>query len=315
MAAYDATMSERVDLPATASELDEVLAAAWRSTISSGGVDLAVLTWPGDDDVLVLAHATGFHKELWAPVVAHLRRLGAGATIVAVDLRGHGDSTMPALGPSVWDYGGDLAVVGAAAGARTGRRVGVGHSLGGMAVTAAELLEPGTFDGLVLLDPALVSPARMAALAGANPWADAARRRKRAFASPEEAFAGYRAKPVFAPWPDEVLRLYVTYGFHSTPAGWAPKCSPDWEAATFSQPDLPEVWERLPALDVPVTLVTAGDSTTHSETVAAELARRLDAKHHRLEGASHFLPMEAPAAVARSILERLELPAEPRDRR
>jgi pimeloyl-ACP methyl ester carboxylesterase len=254
--------------------------------------------------VVVFAHPTGFHKEIWAPTVRALRSARCGATLVAVDLRGHGDTPRPTGPPNVWDYASDVGSVAESFGGEAGRRVGVGHSLGGMAVTAAQI-RYGCFDRLVLIDPALVSPDRAEAVAADNMWAESARRRRPAFPSRDDAYQTYRNKPVFADWPDEMLALYVDYGFSARDGVWALKCDPDWEAATFSQPSFPEVWRAARGLDVPVTLITAGRSPTHPPDVAESTARLLDARHLRLEDRGHFVPMEAPEVVADAVIDAL----------
>ncbi len=279
--------------------LEQVLTDARRKRVGGGDLDLAVLVWEGDDDLVVFAHATGFHKEMWVPTVRVLRAKGVGATLAAVDLRGHGDSPEPDRGPSVWDYAADVRDVAASLRGR-GRTFGVGHSLGGMAVAACQA-RFGLFDGVVVIDPALL-PAEAVELMRTmgNPWAEAARRRRPSFPSREEAYRSFAAKEVFATWPEEVLRLYIDHGFEAAD-GWKLKCRPEWEAATFSQEDFAEVWDAVEGLDIPTTLVTAEHSVTHPPDVAEETATHLRARHVRLEGITHFIPMEAPEAVAEEI--------------
>ncbi len=279
--------------------LEDVLAVAERRTVGGDDVDLAVLVWEGAADVVVFAHATGFHKEIWAPTVRALRSRGVDATLVAVDLRGHGDSPEPDRGPSVWDYAADVGRVASSL-RRGGRLVGVGHSLGGMAVAACQA-RLGLFDALIVIDPALLPARAIEAMRTiGNPWAESARRRKPRFASAEEAYRAFAAKEVFATWPDEVLRLYVDHGFEERD-GWTLKCRPAWEAATFSQEDFGEVWDAVDGLVGDVTLVTAEHSVTHPLDLAEETAARLGARHTRLPGVTHFVPMEAPDAVAREV--------------
>lgn len=288
--------------------LTDVVGRGQHVTVDTSHATLAALRWQGSDDLIVLAHATGFHKEMWAPVIRALRRRNVAATIVAIDLRGHGDSPEPARPPSVWQHAHDVASVVEQLGRGTRHRIGVGHSLGGMAVSAAEICQPGTFDSLVLMDPALVPPSEQAEIdaPGGNPWAEGARRRRPAFTDRDEAYVSYASKSVFATWPDDVLQLYVDFGFEQRDGQWALKCTPEWEAATFSQPDFFEVWDRLVELNVPVRLITAEHSVTHPPDVADRLARHLDAVHIRLPGVTHFIPMEAPDAVAVEIAQQLD---------
>ena len=296
-----------MDSPRTSVDaLEEILTSADQRTVRGGDVPLAVLVWEGNDDLVVFVHATGFHKEMWAPTVRTLRSMDVDATLAAVDLRGHGDSPEPDRGPSVWDYAGDVARV--VAELRTGGRVvGVGHSLGGMAVASCQARFE-SFDALVVIDPALLpaDAVEMMRTMG-NPWAEAARRRKPGFASRDEAYRSFATKEVFATWPDEVLRLYVDHGFEDKD-GWTLKCRPSWEAATFSQQDFGEVWDAVEGVDRPVTLITAELSVTHPPDLAEETAAHLRARHVRLPGVTHFVPMEAPEAIAREVQHHLISP-------
>lgn len=296
--------------PSSPDTLEEIIERGVVTTIRSDGVDLAVQSWPGDGDVVLFAHATGFHKEIWAPTIRELRARGVTARLVAVDLRGHGDSLEPPFGPSVWEYARDVTAVAEEFASPEGRLIGVGHSLGGMAVAAAEVVVPGSFAALVLIDPVLISPGQeeRMSLGDSNPWADGARRRRQGFPSRQDAYRTYAAKQVFSRWPDEVLRLYVNHGFTPRNGMWTLKCSPEWEAATFSQPDISNVWGRLDAVNAPVTLITAEHSATHPPQVADAVAARLSAHHVRLPGITHFIPMEAPESVAAEIVNHLDEP-------
>ena len=266
------------------------------------GARLVASSWDGDGDVVLFAHATGFHKEMWVAVVSEVQRLGVTATLVAIDLPGHGGSPQTVDGPNVWDYGAAVAAfVDEATRDRTGRAFAVGHSLGGMAVTACEITGPGTFDGLVLIDPALFPSGSEGDRPTDSPWAAAAQRRRALFPDRDAAFESYRGKAVFSGWSDEVLSLYVDHGFEARDGAWALRCDPTWEAATFSQDGFPEVWDRAVSVGVPITLLTAEFSTTHDTVHAEASARQLSAQHVRVPGVSHLIPMEAPALVAATV--------------
>jgi pimeloyl-ACP methyl ester carboxylesterase len=125
-----------------------------RHRIPAHGVELCVFEWgraaPGAPTWL-LAHATGFHARCWDPVV---RRLGQ-RHVVAVDQRGHGRSDKPEI--THWNvFGRDLeAVVRALDLADV---IGVGHSMGGHAMTEAAAASEDRFRRLVLVDPVISAP-------------------------------------------------------------------------------------------------------------------------------------------------------------
>lgn len=281
--------------------VDVIRGAQAHRVPSFDGIELAVLEWPGDRDTILFVHATGLHKELWAPVVAELRNGGVTATLLAADMRGHGDSQSPES-LSWWDYGRDASAIVSSLGG-PGLVFGVGHSMGGGAVLGAELIHPGMFDGLVLIDPAIMSEEyleRMSAEHG-NPWADGANRRRDRFLDKETALDNFASKEVFAAWVDGVIELYAEFGLRSADDGAVLKCSPTWEATTFSCRDLVELWPQIPEVDCPITLITAELSTTHHTSHAHESAVQMRARHVRLPGIGHFIPMEAPDWVAQEV--------------
>lgn len=71
-----------------------------------------------------------------------------------------------------------------------------------------------------------------------------------------------------------------------------------------------ELWERLGELRPPIELVTAEHGFPFVHAVAPHFKRRAaHCNHHVVHGASHFWPMEQPAAVARDILKMLDHPS------
>jgi pimeloyl-ACP methyl ester carboxylesterase len=76
--------------------------------------------------------------------------------VIAVDLRGHGRSSAPAAGYSASDLAGDLARL--LERLDTGPVVAVGHSLGGVVVSALAVEHPDLVSALVCVDPAYLLP-------------------------------------------------------------------------------------------------------------------------------------------------------------
>ena len=66
-----------------------------RTIPSSDGLSIATYDLGGDGRDLLLVHATGFCAGVWGPLVEHLR----GFRVTAIDVRGHGRSDAPDLGP------------------------------------------------------------------------------------------------------------------------------------------------------------------------------------------------------------------------
>ena len=106
---------------------------------SSDGVHLKVHDLGGDGPPLLFAHATGFHGRVWEPLASHLPQFSKWS----LDMRAHGDSTVPADRPLEWEgFADDVLAVIDALGLES--PYGVGHSKGGAAMLRAEQRRPGT---------------------------------------------------------------------------------------------------------------------------------------------------------------------------
>jgi lipase len=269
------------------------------------GVDLQLYEWPGAGPAVFLAHATGFHGRCWDQVVAHL----PGRHVYALDMRGHGLSEQPEP-PYEWRFFGlDVANVIRDLGLRDA--VGVGHSKGGHAVTAAAAQVPGAFSALLLVDP-VISPPRDGPLPEATGDHFAARRRDR-WSSPDEMFERFKDREPFSLWEPAVLRDYCVYGLVPAPDGdgYVLACPPRIEAATYAGAGRTSLSDEIAAIDMPVRVLRARARTegqmdmSSSPTDPALASRFARGEDVPLPHLTHFIPMQEPATVARHIREML----------
>jgi pimeloyl-ACP methyl ester carboxylesterase len=239
----------------------------------------------------LFVHANGFCKEMWRPVVAAT----TGVRAVAFDQRGHGDSSTGRFPFDWWDLGRDAHTW---AGGLSVPRLGVGHSSGGAALVMAELLAPGTWDHLILIEP-IIFPGPFER-AETHPLVTGALRRRNAFASRAETRTAYAGRGPFAGWTHESLDLYVEYGFRDGPGGERRlACAPEVEAEYYRMATAHGAWERLVEVGCPVTMLAGEHSDSHPPDFAERLASRFRAAELiTVPGASHFIPMERPEAVA-----------------
>ena len=254
-------------------------------------------TGPGPGHVF-LAHATGFCKEVWGPVVDDLRTSWEGS-VTTWDAPGHGGSSAGSLPFDWWDTARTaLEVVDSSAPAAL--RIGVGHSMGGASLVMAELLEPGTWSGLILIEPIIFPPPFQRV--EENPLAVGAQRRRATFASREEALTTYAAKPTFASWDDRALRAYVDCGLVERDGSFWLACHPELEADAYRAGTEHGAYGRLSDVTCPVLILAGESSHTHPEPFVEHLAELLpDARSQVIAEAGHFLPMERPALVAELI--------------
>lgn len=110
---------------------------------------------PLDGPAVVCVHGIGQHGGIFSDLAGHLA--GAGFRVVAVDLRGHGDSHRE----PPWDSGTHVAdLLGTADALGIERATWIGHSFGGRLIATLAAQDPDRAERLVLLDPGLeIAPA------------------------------------------------------------------------------------------------------------------------------------------------------------
>lgn len=278
-----------------------------RLIIPAPGGAIAALAWPAPGRPrLLAAHGNGFNAMTLKPV---LETLAGRFDIIAVDLRGHGRTTLPAdpKALSGWDiYAEDLLHVMAALDRPPDLLAG--HSMG----AASLLLAAGRMDApppLALVEPVVLPP--LIYLAARTPlWplfrariglGERARRRANGWAAPQDALARYSAKPAMAAWPAGVLEAYLEDGLVEGVAEgervWRLACDPAWEGANFEacRHDLMTAAAHAGAR-VHVLKAQAG-----STVINARGLERRGAQISIMDGVGHLAPMEAPGRVAQWI--------------
>lgn len=276
--------------------------------VMGAGVRLRLYEWRGSGRPIFLAHATGFHARCWDQVVRHL----PGRHVYALDQRGHGLSEKPEP-PYHWDhFGEDVAAV--AAGLGISGAIGVGHSKGGHAVTAAMGIRSETFAALLLVDPVILPPDAYARRLQAEGSEHFAAKRRNEWASPAEMIARFAGRPPFNRWQAEVLRDYCTYGLVPNPdgPGYVLACPPRIEAAVYAGSASSDIYRTITGIHVPVRVLRARGRAPGAEVAmdmsgsptAPDLASKFsDAEDVYLPEMTHFIPMEDPGLVARHVLE------------
>ena len=277
---------------------------------STDGVTVAVHDLGGAGEPVLLAHATGFHGLVWAPLARRLtgaqrpdpkaqERKQSRFHCLAPDLRGHGDSSAPRDGDFHWEGFADdvLAVIDAL---DVSPRLGVGHSKGGAALLLAEERRPGTFDALYCYEPVVFPPHPVEGGPAGNPLSESARRRRDRFPDRDAAYDNYAAKPPFDVLRPDALQAYVDHGFADDPSGGVVlKAVPEHEARVYEMGGSHTAWDRLPEVTCPVTIGYGGRDTVGPAAVAPLVAERLPhGRAERYDDLGHFGPLEDPDRVA-----------------
>jgi pimeloyl-ACP methyl ester carboxylesterase len=269
-------------------------------------------------DILFL-HATGMTARSYR---AMLEPLGDRFSVLALDMRGHGLTTLPApiFGYASWTRHRDDAL--ALIERNFTRPVTLaGHSMGATVATLIAGKRPDLINGLALIDPVILPGVAQAIskLPGAPlyqrltfPIAKGAARRRANFPDKAAALAALTGRGIFKSFTPEMIADYVADGFVDDPkrGGVTLACRPAYEAATFSAHRHDPLGALRRFLGPIVMLRAEHRSTTYPATAQRIAAMKPDARIAVVEGAGHMIPMERPDRV-RSAIETVALMARP----
>ncbi|MCL4534826.1 MAG: alpha/beta hydrolase [Bacteroidetes bacterium] len=175
----------------------------------ANGINLHYLDWRGSGPTVVCLHGLTSQAHTWDQLA---EALAPQYRVIALDLRGHGDSEKPPVGYTTGDFAADLEGFV--------KRLGItpfilmGHSLGARIAALYAGLHCDRLSHLVLEDPAF--PIRTRPGNGANPIIERENARPASFANLEEAiqFIGSETdlmatQPHRERWTKEALRKYT----------------------------------------------------------------------------------------------------------
>ncbi|MEM1087159.1 MAG: alpha/beta hydrolase [Pseudomonadota bacterium] len=286
-----------------------------RFTFEAPDGDMAALEFgdPAARLAAVWLHATGFNAMVYQSILAPL---GLRTKVQAVDLRGHGRSTLPAKPGALktWKTYRDDVIAFLDRESPTKKVVLGGHSMGATVALLVAGARPEKVAGLVLADPVILTPRFYTYMhlfpigGGSHHMARQARKRRAEFNSIDEIKDSYTGRGAFKTWREPFLGDYILDGFDridenepdSEDQTWRLLCEPKWEAATFAaQRNRP--WNALSKVKkhkIPITVLRPDSQSVMTDAVAARLLRKCP--HLVLKERSnttHFLPMEAPYDV------------------
>lgn len=233
----------------------------------------------------LLLHGFAGTGRMWDPVVARLD--AARYRAHAPDLRGHGAAS------GVRPVTVDAVVHDLAALLGPAPALVAGYSMGGRLALHLALGHPALVQRLVLV----------ATTAGLEDDHERARRRStdealagRIEAEGIETFAGrWTTGPLFADDPPQARALQREDVLRNDPAGLAAALR------GLGQGALPQVWDRLAELDMPVTILAGARDERYVALAERMAAAITDARLVVVPGAGHGLPRESPAAVAAAL--------------
>ncbi|MCZ6462988.1 MAG: alpha/beta hydrolase [Proteobacteria bacterium] len=274
-----------------------------------GGLEIALMDWGGDGPLALLHHANGFCAGTWGLVADGLR---AHFHVVAMDARGHGDSSRPE-GFESYQWGllaDDLLAVAEHLRARMGGEriaLGLGHSFGGTLTLIAAGRRPDLNQRILLVDPVILPPAAVAAAdpkrTGRNSeLAERARKRRHVWANRDEARAFFAERELFQACLPAGLDLYVQEGLRDRPDGQVElKCPGEVEASIFGNNRSLDVFAEAAQVRVPTRLLRARRGNFPGPLYEA-LAEEIEDASIEDVDAGHLVPMERPDLVVAAAL-------------
>jgi pimeloyl-ACP methyl ester carboxylesterase len=251
---------------------------------------------------IVFSHANGFNARTYRSILAPL---AADLRILALDLRGHGASTLSTVieGRDGWaQFREDLLALLAAE--TDAPVILAGHSMGGTSSLLAAAAQPHRVRALALFDPVVMGPGVVSPAGPENSLAQGADRRRANFPDKAAALAAYTGRGGFRTWSAEQLADYVEAGFRPTPDGEVTlTCAPAWEASNFRTHNY-DPFAAFRATRCPIRILRAEHaSTCRIDPIEAELTATRRITVETIAGTSHFLPMERPDLVRAALAE------------
>ncbi|MEA2199342.1 MAG: 2-succinyl-6-hydroxy-2,4-cyclohexadiene-carboxylate synthase [Solirubrobacteraceae bacterium] len=229
---------------------------------------------------VLLLHGFTSTGASWDPVIA---ALGERYRAIAPDIRGHGSAA--AARPVTLE-----AVIGDIAALAPDRFVLAGYSQGGRIALHAALALPERVERLVLIgaSPGIADPGERAARRSADQeLADEIEGE-----TIDEFADRWAATPVLAGQSREVTEAARTDRLRNTPSGLAAALRGLGTGA------LPPLWDRLPELGMPVTLIV-GERDAKFRAIGEAMARAIPrAELVVVARAGHAVHLEAPEHVA-----------------
>ncbi|KAF9903996.1 hypothetical protein BX616_001434 [Lobosporangium transversale] len=267
---------------------------------------------------IVFAHANGFHKETWEPLISRLNPRWVPGDLYAFDCRNQGDSAI--LNKDVledtfdwYSYAHDILKIVDTF--KLKKPIGIGHSFGASSFVLAELERPGTFSAIIAIDPTMFPKMiYINAPLDDHPMAQLTLKRRDFWKSRMEAKAMFLERRFFRAWHPEALDIYVEHGMLDVvdkdgSQGITLKCPKFQEAVTFAcvGTGLYDSFERLNELNIPIHLIFGENSEVNpTELAKMKLAQCKFGSMDIVKDTGHLLNLEKPQETADLISAFLE---------
>ena len=260
--------------------------------VRAGGVNLHCADWGGGGRTLLLLHGDMRTSRSWDAVARDLR---GDFRVLALDMRGHGDSDWPESGYTFAQRADDLESFADTVGLR-GVPVAA-HSTGGVVAALLAERRPDIFSRLALLEPMVVVTEafqRMVSKRAETP--------RRTWANRAEMREYLKWHRMTGKWRDDVIEDVVAHESYALPNGrldmkWA-TASMAWKEREGDYPDLRPI---LRTLGKPILFIMSDSRADAFADVTRIAERTADFETLTIADSGHNMYMDQPAAASRAI--------------
>jgi pimeloyl-ACP methyl ester carboxylesterase len=280
--------------------------------ITQDSLQLHYWQWQGHQPTVLICHGGMLHGRCYDRIINEAL---TGYHVIALDFRGHGRSQKhPIPYPFPW-FGEDLLQFIEYLNLSKNNLLGIGHSLGGYAITlAAALASKQLFHSILLLDPGIYSSdiykkddrnlrKHSTIINQKNQWL-----------SIEDMISYMDTSDRLGHWPKDTLRDYCTYALDEN---FKLQCTPEiaayiYRASIQSESDIYSIVKNSTFINqIPIHVVRAARSFINNRIpvmpVASDLANWFTkGRDIYLKDVSHSFPTEQPEIVVNLVKQMLE---------
>ena len=286
---------------------------SWQYEVSGRFTLRGHYTPPSGKPVIHFLHGNGFnglvYEKFLAPLTEHFDLFLSNA-------QGHGDSDV-GNGFSDWD---DSASYFSEVWQRYSvlwegvRKIGLGHSFGGVNTLLMSRLDRIAFDRIIMLDPIIGPKAwsfaantlQTLGLSKYLPLAKQALARGTEWDSYESLWKYFYQRGTFKGWDDDCLRSYLNYALSANQDGsYSLKCPPEIEARVFASYSK-DVWSALNELDIRADALSGDRTYSFVRHNMPKLEREYPTLVTYSQPGGHCFMQERPEESANTILKLLQ---------
>lgn len=290
-----------------------------RRRVAFADGDMSYVSGGAEGPAVVFVHGAGLNAQSYRRL---LLKLAGRTRVMAPDLRGHGQSSLPALPEELPDwrpFAQDLiSFIDAAASPSDRPLILAGHLMGATVSLLAAGARPEFVRGLVLIEPVLYPPlvlglidlAQRFALERRLPFYGQPPRRRALWPSRDSLVESLRQSMPFMQWPEEALEDFLEGGVQlRNDGGVAFACDPRWETQTYHAQSN-DLWALLDRVRCPIHVLRAAKRSKSLRP--ANWLLQMSTPATRVEifrGSADTLPVAEPDFVAERIFASAGLDA------